>query len=50
MGTSYFITGIYQLINIRSTFSGGEFTQDLELAKQTALDLKKKEKTAKGDE
>jgi hypothetical protein len=50
MGTSYFITGIYQLHKFRSTFSGGEFTQDLELKKQTALDLKKKEKAAEGDE
>ena len=50
MGTSYFITGIYQLINIRNTFSGGEFTQDIKLMKQTALDLKKQEKTTKGEE
>jgi hypothetical protein len=50
MGTSYFITGIYQLINIRNTFSGGEFTQDIKLMKQTALDLKKQEQTTKGEE
>lgn len=48
MGTSYFITGIYQLYKFRSTFSGGEFTQDVTLMKQTALDLKKQEKTVEG--
>ena len=49
MGTSYFISGVYQLFNMRSTFSGGEFTTDLTMNKQTALDLKKQEKAVEGD-
>ena len=50
MGTSYFISGVYQLFNMRSTFSGGEFTTDLTMNKQTALDLKKQEKAVEGGE
>lgn len=44
MGTGYFITGLYEVKIVTSMFSGGEFTQELELIKQTALDLKKIDK------
>lgn len=44
MGTAYFITGIYFVKKVTSIFSGGLFTQELNLIKQTALDLKKVEK------
>ena len=46
MGTAYFITGIYFLKQITHSFSGGLFTQELNLIKQSALDLKKAEKSA----
>lgn len=41
MGTAYFISGIYQIKRVTSTFSQGEFTQELDMFKQTPLDLKK---------
>jgi hypothetical protein len=47
MGTAYFITGIYFLKQITHSFSGGLFTQELNLIKQSALDLKKAEKSTK---
>lgn len=46
MGTAYFITGIYHLRGVNSVFSGGNFTQELQMVKQTVLDLKKVEKSA----
>ena len=46
MGTAYFITGIYHLKTVTSVFSGGMFTQELSMVKQTVLDMKKVEKAA----
>ncbi len=34
---------------VNTIFSGGEFSQELNLVKQTALDLKKTEKKPGGD-
>jgi hypothetical protein len=50
MGTAYFITGIYEIVSVVSVFSGGTFTQELQLIKQTATDLKKNEKQAETTE
>jgi hypothetical protein len=43
-GTAYFISGVYFLIKAVSKFSGGVFTQELGLTKNTALKLSKLEK------
>lgn len=45
MSTAYFISGVYQIVRINHSFSGGEFSQELSTVKMTALDLKKLEKT-----
>jgi hypothetical protein len=46
MGTSYFITGVYQVRGVNHMFSGGEFSQEVSMIRQTAIDLKKTEKGA----
>tara|TARA_Y100000389_G_scaffold85674_1_gene82439 strand:- start:572 stop:727 length:156 start_codon:yes stop_codon:yes gene_type:complete len=48
MGTSYFLTGVYMVRGVNHMFSGGEFSQELNLIRQTAIDLKKIEKDASG--
>lgn len=48
MGTSYFLTGVYMVRGVNHMFSGGEFSQELNLIRQTAIDLKKVEKDATG--
>lgn len=49
MGTSYFLTGVYMVRGVNTIFSGGEFSQELNLVRQTAIDLKKTEKKPGGD-
>lgn len=48
MGTSYFLTGVYMVRGVNHMFSGGEFSQELNLIRQTAIDLKKIEKDGSG--
>jgi hypothetical protein len=40
-GTSYFISGVYQIMGVTANFNGGMFDLDLNAKKQTALDLSK---------
>lgn len=50
MGTAYFITGIYGLRRVTSIFQGGEFRQELDMYKQSVIDLKQVEPEAEGTE
>ncbi len=50
MGTAYFITGIYETYRVISVFSGGDFTQELSMVKQSVIDLKKVETEPEGTE
>lgn len=50
MGTAYFITGIYGLRRVTSVFSQGEFRQQLDMYKQSVIDLKQVEPEAEGTE
>jgi hypothetical protein len=50
MGTAYFITGVYGLRRVTSIFQGGEFRQELDMYKQSVIDLKQVEPEAEGTE
>jgi len=42
-GTAYFLSGVYQIMQVTANFSNGMFELDLNAKKQTALDLSKYE-------
>jgi len=49
-GTAYFITGIYMCRRVVNIFSGGQFSQELNLIKETSLQLNKLGKLERSEE